>query len=175
MWVYNSSDLANYWLVNDFVTREDPSGDGVVGRFSFDRKAAVQQLERWRAQSAATDGAIPPADGEAALAEALGALAGRSRRPAREGLRPNLSMYSGMSRGRHRGCVQNDHRQGFVIPKGGLHDALYAGVPAPYWRPPLPSPQSPHPTSIPPRSLAVARRRTNGALCLVRECRPKLH
>ena len=73
-WVYNSSDLANYWLVNDFVTREEPSGDGVVGRFSFDWKAAVQQLERWRAQSAATDGAIPPADGEAALAEALGGL-----------------------------------------------------------------------------------------------------
>ena len=72
-WVYNSSDLANYWLVNDFVTREEPSGDGVVGRFSFDWKAAVQQLERWRAQSA-TDGAIPPADSDAALAEAIGGL-----------------------------------------------------------------------------------------------------
>ena len=35
-WVYTSSDLSDYWLVNDFVTREDPSGAGVVGRFSFD-------------------------------------------------------------------------------------------------------------------------------------------
>ena len=26
----------------------------------------------------------------------------------------------------------------FDIPKGGLHDALYAGVPAPYWAPPAP-------------------------------------
>ena len=72
--MYNSSDLANYWLVNDFVTREEPSGDGVVGRFSFDWKAAVQQLERWRAQSAATGGATPPADSDAALAEAIGGL-----------------------------------------------------------------------------------------------------
>ena len=72
-WEYNSSDLANYWLVNDFVTREDPSGAGVVGRFSFDWKAAVQQLERWRAQSA-TGGATPPTDGDATLAEAIGGL-----------------------------------------------------------------------------------------------------
>mmetsp|Transcript_24049 Transcript_24049/g.81244 ORF Transcript_24049/g.81244 Transcript_24049/m.81244 type:complete len:222 (+) Transcript_24049:963-1628(+) len=28
------------------------------------------------------------------------------------------------------------------IPKGGLHEALYAGVPAPYWAPPTPSPFS---------------------------------
>mmetsp|Transcript_16335 Transcript_16335/g.47076 ORF Transcript_16335/g.47076 Transcript_16335/m.47076 type:complete len:203 (-) Transcript_16335:584-1192(-) len=35
--------------------------------------------------------------------------------------------------------------------------------------------RAPHPTSIPPRSLAVARRRTNGALCLVRERHPELH
>ena len=45
-WVYISSDLADYWLVNDFVTREEPSGAVVVGRFSFDWKAAVQQLDR---------------------------------------------------------------------------------------------------------------------------------
>ena len=35
--------------------------------------------------------------------------------------------------------------------------------------------RAPHPTGIPPRPLAVARRRTNGALCLVRERRPELH
>ena len=72
--MYNSSDLANYWLVNDFVTREDPSGAGVVGRFSFDWKAAVKQLDRWREQSAATGGATPPTDGDATLAEAIGGL-----------------------------------------------------------------------------------------------------
>ena len=29
-----------------------------------------------------------------------------------------------------------------IIPKGGLHDALYAGVPAPYWAPPAPGNRS---------------------------------
>ena len=62
------------------------------------------------------------------------------------------------------------------IPKGGLHEALYAGVPAPYWAPPTPFPlEPPIPLSYPPpRSLAAARRRTNGALCLVREQKPAL-
>ena len=72
--MYTSSDLSDYWLVNDFVTREDPSGAGVVGRFSFDWRTAAQQLSRWRAQSAATGGSTPPADGDAALAEELRGL-----------------------------------------------------------------------------------------------------
>ena len=37
------------------------------------------------------------------------------------------------------------------IPKGGLHDALYAGVPAPYWAPPDPFPSEPPITSAVPK------------------------
>ena len=72
--MYSSSDLQDYWLVNDFVTREDPSGAGVVGRFSFDWRAAAQQLGRWRAQSAAPGAATLSAEGDAALVEELGGL-----------------------------------------------------------------------------------------------------
>ena len=53
----------------------------------------------------------------------------------------------------------------YIIPKRGLHTALYAGAPAPYWAPPAPFPLEPPIPLTPPRGPSRLRDAAPMARC----------
>ena len=63
----------------------------------------------------------------------------------------------------------SEHNSAF-IPKGGLHEALYAGVPAPYWAPPAPFPLEPPIPLAPPRGPSRSRDAAPMARCASSVC-----